>query len=76
MKLIYTDKDNICLSHIQEACGSLPNEFTSVEWQAWKDMRNFLIHQYFGVDYKRVYLVIKNEIPDLLITVNQLLGVS
>jgi hypothetical protein len=24
-------------------------------------MRNILIHQYFGVDYKRVYLVVKNE---------------
>lgn len=37
-------------------------------------MRNILIHQYFGVDYKRVYLVVKNEIPDLLNEINQILG--
>jgi uncharacterized protein with HEPN domain len=67
------------LEIIGEACGSLSDEFKEtnslIEWQAWKDMRNILIHQYFGVDYKRVYLVIKNEIPNLLQTVNQLLGV-
>ena len=58
------DKDNIRLTHIFDS---------SVEWQAWKDMRNILIHQYFGVDYKRVYLVDKNEIPDLMNEVSQIL---
>lgn len=65
------------LEIIGEACGSLSDEckekYSSVEWQAWKDMRNILIHQYFGVDYKRVYLVVKNEIPDLMNEVSQIL---
>ncbi|MBP9163710.1 MAG: DUF86 domain-containing protein, partial [Leptospiraceae bacterium] len=65
------------LEIIGEACGSLSDEckekYSSVEWQAWKDMRNILIHQYFGEDYKRVYLVVKNEIPDLMNEVSQIL---
>lgn len=67
------------LEIIGEACGSLSDEFKDenslMEWQAWKDMRNILIHQYFGVDYKRVYLVVKNEIPDLLNYINRILGI-
>ncbi|MBK8396924.1 MAG: DUF86 domain-containing protein [Leptospiraceae bacterium] len=66
------------LEIIGEACGSVSEEcrdsYPIIEWQAWKDMRNILIHQYFGVDYKRVYLVAKNEIPELLIGINQILG--
>lgn len=65
------------LEIIGEACGSLSDEckekYSSVEWQVWKDMRNILIHQYFGVDYKRVYLVVKNEIPDLMNEISQIL---
>ena len=64
------------LEIIGEAIGSLSEEFkerySSVPWQAWKDMRNILIHQYFGVDYKRVYLVVKNEIPDLIEEIRKL----
>lgn len=66
------------LEIIGEACGSISEECKdsnpTIEWQAWKDMRNILVHQYFGVDYKRVYLVAKNEIPELLIEINQILG--
>ena len=65
------------LEIIGEACGSLSDEFKEanpiVEWQALKDMRNILIHQYFGVDYKRVYLVVKNEIPDLASVISHLM---
>lgn len=43
------------------------------DWQAWKDMRNILIHQYFGVDYPRAYSVIADEIPLLKDRVTDLL---
>lgn len=36
----------------------------SVEWIE-KDMRNKLIHGYFGVDLKLVWSVIKNDLPPL-----------
>ena len=46
------DKDANRLLHIQEACGSLSDEFNEanpiVDWQAWKDMRNILTDQSFG----------------------------
>lgn len=57
------------LEIIGEACGALSDEFIErnpqQDWRAWKDMRNILIHQYFGVDYQRVYSVITDELPAL-----------
>lgn len=55
------------LEIIGEACGALSEQFVADhpegDWQAWKDMRTILIYQYFGVDYDRVYAVIRDEIP-------------
>jgi len=65
------------LEVIGEACGALSPEFVEEnpieDWQAWKAMRNILIHQYFGVDYHRVYSVILEEIPRLKSLVASLL---
>jgi uncharacterized protein with HEPN domain len=37
----------------------------SIEWQKLKDMRNFLAHDYRGVDYDIVYDVVKVKLPKL-----------
>ena len=37
----------------------------STEWQNIKDMRNFLAHDYRGVDYDIVFDVVKIELPKL-----------
>jgi uncharacterized protein with HEPN domain len=37
------------------------------------DMRNFLIHEYFGVDENEVWKTIKNDLPDLKKKIKMLL---
>lgn len=41
----------------------LKNEYTTVPWQDISDMRNELIHHYFGVDLHTVWKVVQNDLP-------------
>ena len=34
-----------------------------VEWRELSDFRNKLIHDYFGIDYEKVWDIIHNELP-------------
>lgn len=36
-----------------------------IEWRLMSDMRNKLIHEYFGVNPVTIYLTIKNDLPEL-----------
>lgn len=57
------------LAIIGEASNKLSAEFTSLFPQIpWIDiitMRNKLIHEYFGVDLKTVWLVVQEDLPQL-----------
>ncbi len=52
-----------------EATANLPlkfrNKYPKVPWQTIKDMRNMLIHEYFGVDIPTVWNTVKINIPVL-----------
>lgn len=64
------------LEIIGEAVSALSTEVKSDDsfpWQDWKDSRNVLIHQYFGVDYEMVYNAIQKDLPILKIEINKLL---
>jgi uncharacterized protein with HEPN domain len=54
---------------IGEACTKLDPDFKAVhphiEWRKMSDMRNRLIHDYFGVDYDIVWDVIVTKLPTL-----------
>ena len=65
------------LEIIGEASNNLSDEFrlqhTDILWRRMKDMRNFLIHEYFGVNVKIVWDTCKNDLPELkLFVVNVL----
>jgi len=55
------------LEVIGEAVKNLPSSFKKkykdVPWQQASDMRNFLIHEYFGVNSEVVYKTIKSDLP-------------
>lgn len=40
--------------------------FTSIPWRAMKGMRNRIVHEYGNVDLAVVYDTVKNDIPELL----------
>jgi uncharacterized protein with HEPN domain len=65
------------LEIIGEAVAALSEDIrdnkSDFPWQDWKDFRNILIHQYFGVDYIMVYNAIQNDLPLLKKEVSQLL---
>lgn len=34
-----------------------------IEWKLMTQFRNLLIHEYFGIDYEKVWEIIHNELP-------------
>lgn len=58
------------LAVIGEASARLPedflNEHPDVAWAEMRDMRNLLIHEYFGVDVDVVWNTIQHDLPTLI----------
>ncbi|MFX0210807.1 MAG: DUF86 domain-containing protein [Candidatus Hodarchaeota archaeon] len=67
------------LEIIGEATNNLSKEFreshSDIVWRRMKDMRNFLIHEYFGVNTKVVWDTCKNDLPVLRLFIEKELGV-
>jgi uncharacterized protein with HEPN domain len=57
------------LAVIGEAARKVPEEIASlypeIPWREMGDMRNVVIHEYFGVDPKILWETIKNEFPPI-----------
>ena len=62
---------------IGEAIRNLPpglkKENSDVSWQDIMDMRNKIIHEYFGVDLELVWEVVKKDVPELKEQVKRIL---
>lgn len=56
---------------IGEAASRIPDDFKTanpeVEWRIIKDFRNFIIHEYFGINNEIVWDTIQLRLPELLI---------
>lgn len=61
-----------------EASNNLSEEFRErhpdIVWRRMKDMRNFLIHEYFGVNTKVIWDTCKEDLPKLSKLINDLLS--
>ena len=57
------------LEIIGEAVKNLDEDFRKkhpqIEWKKIAGLRDILIHHYFGINYERVWDVIKNKVPAL-----------
>ena len=66
------------LEIIGEASNKINSSFKknhpSIPWREMGDMRNKIIHDYFGVDFDIIWDVLKTDIPQLKIEVEKLLG--
>ena len=63
---------------IGEAASRLPDDFKSIdngiEWRILKDFRNFIIHEYFGIDNLVVWDIIEHRLPHLLDQISGIIG--
>ncbi len=62
---------------IGEAARNIPDGFKSahphISWREMNDMRNTLIHVYFGVDVSTVWDTIVHDLPTLLSHIHEIL---
>lgn len=61
---------------IGEAIANIPDEIKnqapSIEWRLIKDFRNFIVHEYFGVDARIVWDAVRKELPFLKSEIDRL----
>lgn len=48
--------------HISEG---IKTQFSEIEWGQIKGMRNVFVHEYFGIDWRLVWEIIRHDLPDL-----------
>lgn len=75
------EKKDACLTRIvmigeysAKISDELKDKFTDVEWQLMKSTRNYYVHVYRGIDWKRVWETIENDIPLLKIKIEKILS--
>lgn len=64
---------------IGEAIANIPEHLKdkapSIEWRLIKDFRNFIVHEYFGVDIRIVWDAVQKELPILKSEITRLRSV-
>lgn len=75
------EKKDACLTRIvmigeysARISDSLKDKFTDVEWQLMKSTRNYYVHVYRGINWRRVWETIQKDIPPLKIKVEKILS--
>jgi uncharacterized protein with HEPN domain len=62
---------------IGEAASHIPDDFVSehsdIPWRDMRDMRNFVVHEYFGVSDRIIWETVQNDLPPLIPRLQQML---
>lgn len=65
------------LEIIGEAANALSEDITNtyqqIEWRKIVQFRNFLAHEYFGIDYTLVWNIIESKLPELKVVIVKIL---
>lgn len=60
---------------IGEAAHHIPDEISAkypdIPWRVMGDMRNFAVHEYWGVEMRTIWKTIREDLPPLLPELNQ-----
>jgi len=58
------------LEIIGEATKNIPEsireKYPEIPWRSIAGLRDVLIHKYFGVDYRNVWKIVKEDLPNLM----------
>ena len=54
--------------------GQLLTQYPNIDWEECTDTRNFIAHEYFRVDTRIIFDTVKNDVPLLLTTVQQIIA--
>ncbi|MGE5352137.1 MAG: DUF86 domain-containing protein [Acidobacteriota bacterium] len=52
---------------------NLKQKYSSTPWRDIISMRNFIVHQYFGVDLEEIWNTVISDVPVLKNSINQIL---
>jgi uncharacterized protein with HEPN domain len=66
-----------CIEIIGEATKNVPNsirkKYNEIPWRDMAGMRDKMTHLYFGIEFEKVWLAVKEEIPRLKPHIKQVL---
>ena len=66
------------LEIIGEATKKISNDFkendSQIPWKELAKMRDRLIHHYFGVNYDIVWVIVKEELPEIITQIEEILN--
>src|SRR4051794_8780831 len=75
------EKKDACLTRIvmigeysARISENLKEKFSDIEWQLMKSTRNYYVHVYKGIDWRRVWETIQVDIPALKLKVEKILS--
>jgi len=52
----------------------IKTKFSEIEWTQIKGMRNIFVHEYFGIDTRLVWEIVKHDLPDLKEKVTEIIA--
>ena len=65
------------LQILGEATKNIPksfrNEFENIPWRSMMGLRDVLVHDYFGIDLKLVWRIVRRKLPPLKMDIQNLL---
>jgi uncharacterized protein with HEPN domain len=80
--LVHNQRLNRAVCRSLEVIGEAANKihpdikqkYNQVAWREMSDLRNRIIHHYFGIDYDIVWNTISDDIPELKIWIKHILN--